>query len=106
MQNQPNPIISLIPIVAIFLIFYFLLIRPQQKEQEKHKKMLDALKKGDRVLTSAGFYGTVIGIKGDDLEVRFSESVKLQMTRSGVTRLLGAEGSMEPAGARKNEGGA
>ncbi|MBI5624851.1 MAG: preprotein translocase subunit YajC [Elusimicrobia bacterium] len=103
MQNPQNPIVSLIPIVAIFLIFYFLLIRPQQKEAEKHKKMLEALKKGDRVLTNAGFYGTIIGLKGDDLEVRFSDSVKLQMARSAVTKLLSTESGMELSTANKEK---
>ncbi|MBI4678470.1 MAG: preprotein translocase subunit YajC [Elusimicrobia bacterium] len=107
MQSQPNPIISLVPIIAIFLIFYFLLIRPQQKEAQTHKKMLEGLKKGDRVLTNSGFYGTIMGMKGDDLEVRFSDNVKLLMARSAVSRLLSSspDGGLQPAGAKK-EGGA
>ncbi|MBI5211718.1 MAG: preprotein translocase subunit YajC [Elusimicrobia bacterium] len=108
MQNQPNPIVSLIPIIAIFLIFYFLLIRPQQKEADVHKKMLEGLKKGDRIVTNGGFYGTIVTLKGDDLEVRFSDNVKLLMARSAVSRLLSApaEGGAEAAGMKKIEGGA
>jgi preprotein translocase subunit YajC len=89
MQPQPNPIISLVPIAAIFLIFYVLLIRPQQKQQKEHEEMLRAVKPGDKILTSGGLYGTVTGLKGDnDLEVRFSDTVKLTVARSAVTKLV------------------
>ena len=88
MQPQPNPIMSLIPIAAIFLIFYFLLIRPQHKQAQAHQKMLEALKKGDKVLTTGGLYGTIVGIRGDDLEVKFSETVKLIVSRSAVAKLI------------------
>src|SRR5882762_2644017 len=88
MQPTPNPIMSLVPIAAIFAIFYFLLIRPQQKQQKDHEKMLEGLKKDDRILTTGGLYGTIVGLKGDDLEVRFSETVKLRVARSAVSKLL------------------
>ena len=89
MQPQPNPIISLVPIAAIFLIFYVLLIRPQQKQQKEHEEMLRAIKPGDKILTSGGLYGTVTGLKGDnDLEVRFSDTVRLTVARSAVTKLV------------------
>ncbi|MDE2038478.1 MAG: preprotein translocase subunit YajC [Elusimicrobia bacterium] len=90
MQPQPNPIISLIPIAAIFVIFYVLLIRPQRKQQREHEQMLADLKKGDRVLTTGGLYGTIVGIKGNDLEVSFSQSVKLTVARSAVSQRLAA----------------
>ena len=94
MQPQPNPIMSLIPIAAIFLIFYFLLIRPQKQQQEEHEKMLKALKKGDRILTTGGLYGTILGTKGDDdLEVRFADNVKLLVARSAVSKLLSPAGN-------------
>lgn len=98
MPPQPNPIISLVPIAAIFVIFYFLLIRPQQKQQKEHEKMLEGLKKGDKVLTTGGLYGTILGVKGDDLEVRFAENVKLILARSAVAKLVSAgaaEASLE-----------
>ena len=89
MQPQPNPIVSLVPIAAIFLIFYFLLIRPQQKQQKDHEQMLKDLKEGDKILTTGGLYGTIVATKGDDdLEVRFSETVKLTVARSAVSRLI------------------
>ena len=88
MQPQANPILGLVPMVAIFGILYFLLIRPQQKQQKAHDKMLEGLKKGDKILTSGGFYGTIIGIKGTDLEVRFAENVKLTVAKSAVAKLI------------------
>ena len=98
MQPQPNPIMSFVPIVAIFVIFYFLLIRPQQKQAKDHEKMLAAVKKGDKILTTGGLYGTVVGVKGVDLEVKFAENVKLFLARSAVAKLIteGA-GEIEPA---------
>ncbi|MBI4060392.1 MAG: preprotein translocase subunit YajC, partial [Elusimicrobia bacterium] len=58
MQPAPNPLMNLAPIVAIFVIFYFLLIRPQQKQQKEHERMLKDLKTGDKILTAGGLYGT------------------------------------------------
>ena len=86
MQPTPNPIMNLVPIIAIFAIFYFLLIRPQQKQQKAHEAMLKNLKVGDKVLTTGGLYGTITGFKGDDLEVQFSQTVKLTVARSAVSR--------------------
>ncbi|MBI2387545.1 MAG: preprotein translocase subunit YajC [Elusimicrobia bacterium] len=88
MQPAPNPLINLAPIVAIFIIFYFLLIRPQQKQQKEHETMLKNLKSGDKVLTNGGLYGTITGFKGDDLEVQFSQTVKLTVARSAVQRVV------------------
>jgi preprotein translocase subunit YajC len=80
---------SLVPIAAIFLIFYVLLIRPQQKQQKEHDQMLQDLKPGDKILTTGGLYGTIVSLKGDDdLEVKFSETVKLTVARTAVTRLV------------------
>ena len=85
MQPGANPLINLAPIVAIFVIFYFLLIRPQQKE---HEQMLKNLKAGDKILTTGGLYGTITGFKADDLEVQFSQTVRLTVARSAVASVL------------------
>ena len=87
MQPQASPWASLVPVVAIFAIFYFLLIRPQQQQQKEHDKMLAGLKKGDRILTNGGFYGIITALKGQDLEVKVSENVKLLVARSAIARL-------------------
>ncbi|MBI5241580.1 MAG: preprotein translocase subunit YajC [Elusimicrobia bacterium] len=90
-QAQPNLWVNMIPIAAVFVIFYFFLIRPQQKQMKEHQRMLDSAQKGDRILTTGGLYGTIVGLKGTDLEVRFAENVKLTLARSGVAKVLSSE---------------
>jgi preprotein translocase subunit YajC len=90
-QAQPNLWVNMVPIAAVFVIFYFFLIRPQQKQAKEHQRMLESVKKGDRILTTGGLYGTVVGLKGDDLEVRFADTVKLTLARSGIARVLSSE---------------
>ena len=82
----PNPLAGFVPLIAMVGIFYFLVIRPQQKQQKEHESMLKALKKGDRVLTSGGFYATIVNLRGGDLEVRLGD-MKVVMTRSAVSKL-------------------
>ncbi len=84
----PSPLVSLVPILVIFAIFYFLLIRPQQQQQREHEKMLADLKKGDRVLLSGGLYGTITGFKGADLELKIADNLKVLAARSCVARLV------------------
>ena len=87
----PNPLMNLVPIVAIFAIFYFLLIRPQQKQQAEHDSLLKNLKSGDKILTTGGLYGTITGFRGEDLEVTFSQTVKLTVARSAVARVVSTD---------------
>jgi preprotein translocase subunit YajC len=90
--TTPNPLMNLVPIAAIFAIFYFLLIRPQQKQQSEHDAMLKNLKVGDKILTSGGLYGTVTRLLGDaDLEVQFSQTVKLTVNRTAVTKVVSTD---------------
>ena len=90
--TTPNPLMNLMPIAAIFAIFYFLLIRPQQKQQAEHDAMLKNLKTGDKILTSGGLYGTITRVLGEnDLEVQFSQSVKLTVNRTAVTRVVSTD---------------
>ena len=90
-----SPFASLVPIVVIFAIFYFLLIRPQQQQAKEHEKMLGDLKKGDRVLLSGGLYGVIVGFKGADLEIRIAENVRVAVSRASVSRLA-PEGAPVP----------
>src|SRR6185436_3584287 len=88
MPTGGNSLISFVPIAAMFAIFYFLLIRPQQQQAKEHQKMLEGLKKGDRILTTGGIYGTITGFKGSDLEVQITQGVKVTVARSGVSKLV------------------
>ena len=75
------------PMVAMFAIFYFLLIRPQQKKQKELEAMLNSLKEGDTILSSGGIYGTIKKIKGDVLTVQVADNVKVKMSRKSVSSL-------------------
>lgn len=75
----------LVPFLGMMAIFYFLLIRPQQKRQKESKQMLGALKKGDRVVTSSGLYGTIHGIKDDIVVLKIADDVKVEMLKSSVS---------------------
>jgi len=78
-----------IPLILIFVIFYFFLIRPQQKKAKEHKLMVAALKRGDEVVTSGGIVGKVERILGDDkVEILISENVTVQVIQSTIQSLL------------------
>lgn len=73
---------------AIFAIFYFLLIRPQQKQKRDREQMLATLKRGDRIVTTSGLHGTVTGLGEHTVTVRVADQVKLEFDRSSVGRIL------------------
>jgi len=81
-----------IPLILIFVIFYFFLIRPQQKRVKDHKAMVESLKRGDEVITSGGIIGIVDRVMEDDrIEVIIGEGTKVQIIRSTITSLLKKE---------------
>ena len=81
-----------IPLILIFVIFYFFLIRPQQKRVKEHRAMVNGLKRGDEVITSGGIIGTVDRVMEDDrIEVIIGENTKVQIIRSTITSLLKKE---------------
>jgi len=84
----PNPLISLMPLILMFVIFYFLLIRPQQKKQKDHKKMLSELQKNDQVVTSGGIYGTIVNIKDNTYVIRVDDNVKIEVLKSAVSGVI------------------
>lgn len=71
-------------LVLMFAIFYFLLIRPQQKKQKQHKAMLDSLKKGEKVWTNGGILGTIVAVDGDNLTIEIAEGVNVVIKRGFV----------------------
>ena len=85
-------IAQFIPLILIFVIFYFFLIRPQQKRVKEHKEMVNSLKRGDEIITSGGIIGIVDRVMEDDrIEVNLSDNVKVQIIRSTITSLLKKE---------------
>jgi preprotein translocase subunit YajC len=91
-------LMAVVPWILIFAIFYFLLIRPQQKQAKEQKKMLDALKRGDRVLTQGGLYGTINAVKGKVLEVKLNDEVKVMIARTAVSQVVQGDPSQETNG--------
>jgi preprotein translocase subunit YajC len=80
---------SLMPIVLIFIIFYFLLIRPQQKKMKEHRAMVEALRRGDQVVTSGGIVGKVSKVQEDGfVEVEIAEGVKVKLVKHTITQVL------------------
>ncbi len=89
MGNQPasgqsGQIMAFLPLILLFAVFYFLLIRPQQKRARTHKQFIDNLKKGDRVVTSGGMYGTITGVTDDAVTIEVAEKVRIKVLKSAV----------------------
>ncbi|MCM8767776.1 MAG: preprotein translocase subunit YajC [Candidatus Omnitrophica bacterium] len=85
---QPSPIAALFPLILIFLIFYFMLILPQQKKAKLHKKMLDELKEGDKVITVGGLIGEVEKIKNDIVTLKFKEETRIDVVKNAISQVL------------------
>jgi preprotein translocase subunit YajC len=79
---------TLLPLVAMMGILWFLLIRPQQKEQQRHRDMVRNLKKGDEVVTLGGIYGKVLALTEEKVTLRIAENVKIDVERSKIARVL------------------
>jgi preprotein translocase subunit YajC len=81
-------LISILPFVGVFFIFYFLMIRPQQRQRRERERMLSAVKKGDRIVTSSGMHGTVTGLSDQTVVLRVADGVKLEFDRSAIGRII------------------
>ncbi len=92
-----NPLGQFLPLILIFVIFYFFLIRPQQKKAKEHQQLLNAIKKDERIVTTGGLYGTVVAVRGDILEVRIAENVKVQIARSAISTVVAPDVPAAPA---------
>ena len=84
-------LIQIAPLVLIFAVFYFLLIRPQQKKMKDHRSMVDSLTKGDKVVTAGGLLGTIAKIEDERIaSVEISDNVKVKVVRSTITEVISA----------------
>jgi len=79
-----------LPLIFLFGIFYFLIIRPQQKQQKEHAAMLDALKKGDEILTTGGLYGQIIKVEEDFIKIKLNDTSIVKLDRNFVNRKVEA----------------
>ena len=94
-----SALVQFLPLVLIFIVFYFLLIRPQQKKQKDHRSMLEALRRGDRVVTGGGIVGTVSKVTGnEEVEVDIAQGVRVRVLRSTISSVLSKP---DPAAARE-----
>ncbi len=79
---------AFVPLILMFVIFYFLLIRPQQKKTKEHRQMVENLKKGDRIVTTGGIHGRITGMSDTTLTVEISDKVRVKVGRGNVSALL------------------
>ena len=87
MNPVPSPLLNLMPIILIFVIFYFLLIRPQKKTQDEHKKVLKELKKNDEVITSGGVHGTIANVKEATVTLKVDDNVKIEVQKNSISTI-------------------
>ena len=95
-QPQPSPWVSLMPMVLIFMVFYFIWFRPMAKNQKKLNEMIDALKKGDKVITNGGLYGEVVKVDGGVVLLKLADNVKVRIAKRAIAG---------PAGSSEDNGG-
>jgi preprotein translocase subunit YajC len=94
-QGGGSAMVQVAFFAAIFAIFYFLLIRPQQKQRREREVMLGAIKKGDRVVTTSGLHGTVTGIDDSTVTLRVTDQVKLQFDKTAIGRIMDVSGAKD-----------
>ena len=85
--EQPPFFMSIAPLIFVFVIFYFLLIRPQQKRAKEHAKLVSGVKTGDKVVTSSGIHGIVANVKDKTVMVKVADNVKLEFDRASITSI-------------------
>jgi preprotein translocase subunit YajC len=93
---QGNFLTALLPFVVVFGIFYVLIIMPQRKKQKKHQESIEALKPGDKVITTGGIYGSVMGILKDRIELKIAANVKIETTKGAIGVILSQTESSAP----------
>ena len=84
---------AFVPLILMFAIFYFLLIRPQQKKAKQHRELLGALKKGDRVVSSGGLHGVVTGLADDIVTMEIAPKIRVKVSRNAISGVAGKPGS-------------
>ncbi len=83
-----NPILQFLPLIFLFVIFYFLLIRPQQQKQKEHAQMLSKLEKNDEVITAGGVHATVVSVAEKTAMLRIAENVKVEIEKASITQVV------------------
>lgn len=86
--GQPDPLMSFLPLILIFVVFWFLLIRPQQKKVKEHKAMVEALGRGDEVVTNGGVLGKITEVGDNFVTLRIADNVEIKIQRHAVASLM------------------
>ena len=89
--GQPGILASILPLLILFAIFYFLVILPQQKQAKKHKQMVEELKKGDKVVTAGGIIAEVIKNEEEFIKAKINDNVEVKITKDAIARKLDEE---------------
>lgn len=87
-SNPMSTVMQFLPMIAIFAIFYFVLIGPERKNRKKREAMLAEMKKGDKVMTSAGMYGTIVAIQDKVITLQLDEGVRVRFSRQAIQEVL------------------
>jgi len=87
-SRGPNLLTALFPFILVLIIFWLIIVLPQQRRQKKHMQMVESLKPGDRIITSGGIFGTVMGVYPDRIELKIAANVKIDITKNAVAVIL------------------
>ena len=87
MTGEPSPLVQFLPLIFLFVIFYFLLIRPQQKKQKDHNDMLSKLDKNDEVITVGGVHATVVSVGDKTAILRIADNVRIEIEKASITQV-------------------
>jgi preprotein translocase subunit YajC len=93
--GEPDPLLSMVPVLLVFAIFYFILFLPMRRKQKNLEQLQKGLKAGDRVIVNPGIFGTVVAVEDDALLVRIAEQTKVKVLRSAVAALQGTSAETE-----------
>src|SRR5215510_2981486 len=102
--GAPNPLVQFLPLVLVFVVFYFLLIRPQQQKAKTHREMIDSLKRNDEVVTAGGLYGRVMELNEKVVTLEVAPRVLVRVDRGHIEELVTGTKAGKGSGADKSEG--
>ena len=89
--SEPSPFLQFVPLIFLFVVFYFLLIRPQQKKQKEHANMLNKLEKNDEIVTAGGVHATVISVGEKTAIIRIADNVRVEIEKSAISQVAKAK---------------
>ncbi len=96
LQGQPMDLLStIVPFLLIIVVFYFLILRPQQKRAKERTKLLEGVQKGDKIITAGGLHGTVEGLEDKVVLIKIADSVKVKIEKTGIATIVGLTDSVK-----------